>query len=65
MIGNIPDMKLEAEVSTHNLLKALKLFQDKHSRDININLSDEMLTGQNCIIFFDSNTQAIVNIYNR
>lgn len=65
MIGSIPDMKLEAEVSTHNLLKALKLFQDKHSRDININLSDEMLTGQNCIIFFDSNTQAIVNIYNR
>ena len=65
MIGNIPDMKLEAEISTHNLLKALKLFQDKHSRDININLSDEMLTGQNCIIFFDSNTQAIVNIYNR
>lgn len=65
MIGNIPDMKLEAEVSTPNLLKALKLFQDKHSRDININLSDEMLTSQNCIIFFDSNTQAIVNIYNR
>lgn len=65
MIGSIPDMKLEAEVSTHNLLKALKLFQDKHSRDININLSDEMLTSQNCIIFFDSNTQAIVNIYNR
>lgn len=65
MIGNIPDMKLEAEVSAPNLLKALKLFQDKHSRDININLSDEMLTSQNCIIFFDSNTQAIVNIYNR
>lgn len=65
MIGNIPDMKLEAEVLAHNLLKALKLFQNKHSLDININLSDEMLTSQNCIIFFDSNTQAIVNIYNR
>jgi hypothetical protein len=64
-VGDVQDTSSEAEVSSHNLLKALKLFQDKRSRDINIYISDEMLSNQNSIILFDSNTQAIINIYNR
>lgn len=64
-VGDVNDTSKEAEVPSYNLLKALKLFQDKHSREINIYISDEMLKKQNNIIIFDSNTQAIINIYNR
>lgn len=62
--GDVSDTK-EAEVPAHSLLKSLKLFQDKRSRDINIYLTDEMLEKQNSIVLFDENTQAIINIYNR
>lgn len=61
-VGNVEDTKKEAEVPSHNLLKTLKLFQDKHSREINIYISD---AAKDNIIVFDSNTQAIINISNR
>ena len=61
-IGNVEDTKDEAEVPSYNLLKALKLFQDKHSREINIYISDKM---KNNIIVFDDSTQANINISNR
>ena len=64
-LGDVKDTSKEADVPSHNLLKALKLFQDKHSREINIYISDKMLNEQNNIILFDNNTQAIINIYNR
>ena len=64
-IGNVLDTSSEAEVPAYNLLKALKLFQDKRSRDVNIYITDEMLKSQNSVILFDDNTQAIINIYNR
>lgn len=63
--GNVSDTSIEAEVPAHNLLKVLKLFQDKHSRNVNIYISDNMLNDKNSIILFDDNTQAIINIYNR
>ena len=65
VVGDVKDTSNEAEVPSHNLLKAIKLFQDKHSREINIYISDEMLSEQNNIILFDTNTQAIINICNR
>lgn len=64
-VGDVEDTSEEAEVPSHNLLKALKLFQDKHSRCVNIYISDKMLNEQNSIMLFDDNTQAIINIYNR
>lgn len=64
-IGEVEDTSNEAEVSSHNLLKALKLFQDKKVREINIYINDKLLNEQNSIVLFDSNTQAIINIYNR
>lgn len=64
-VGDVKDTKVEAEVPSHSLLKSLKLFQDKHSREINIYITDEMLSEQNCIMMFDNNTQAKINIYNR
>ena len=64
-IGNVVDISQEAEVPAHNLLKALKLFQDKHSREVNIYITDELIKNQNSMILFDDNTQAIINIYNR
>lgn len=64
-VGDVKDTSKEAEVPSHNLLKALKLFQDKHSRNVNIYISDKMLSEQNNIILFDDTTQAIINIYNR
>lgn len=63
--GNVVDTFIEAEIPSHSLLKALKLFQDKHSRNVNIYITDEMLNNQNSVILFDDNTQAIINIYNR
>jgi hypothetical protein len=63
--GDVVDTSKEAEVSSHNLLKALKLFQDKHSREVNIYITDKLVTEQNSIILFDGSTQAIINIYNR
>ena len=64
-IGDVKNTSKEAEVSSPNLLKTLKLFQDKHSREINIYITDEMVEKQNCILIFDDNTQANINIYNR
>lgn len=61
-VGDVKDTKDEAEMPSHNLLKTLKLFQDKRSREINIYISDDM---KNSIIIFDNNTQAIININNR
>jgi len=64
-VGDVKDTSKEAEVSSPNLLKTLKLFQDKHSREVNIYITDEMVEKQNCILIFDENTQANINIYNR
>lgn len=63
-IGDVKDTTKEAEVQAHNLLKTLKLFQDKRTRNINIYITDE-LTNSNYIIVFDDNTQSIINICNR
>lgn len=64
-VGDVKDTTKEAEVSSPNLLKTLKLFQDKHVRDVNIYITDETVEKQNCILIFDDNTQANINIYNR
>lgn len=58
-IGSVEDTK-EAIISNRNLLKTLKLFQDKHSREISVYFNNDMLDNQNCIILFDNNTQAII-----
>ena len=63
-IGNVEDTTKEAEVQAHTLLKTLKLFQDKHTKNINIYITDD-LTNSNYIVIFDSNTQSIINICNR
>lgn len=63
-VGNSKDTH-EAVIVTRSLLKALKLFQDKHSREINIYFDDELLKNESCIIIFDDTTHAIVNISNR
>lgn len=60
-VGNVADSR-EAEVPAHNLLKALKLFQDKRSRNVNIYITDSLLDTQKSIILFDNNTQANINI---
>lgn len=52
----------EAIVPTHNILKALKLFQDKRTRSVNIYFTDDMLNNQNSITMFDDSTTAIVNV---
>jgi hypothetical protein len=62
--GDVKDTTKEAEVQAHNLLKTLKLFQDKHTKNINIYITDD-LTNSNYIIIFDNNTQSIINICNR
>ena len=64
-VGDVEDTTDEAEVPSHNLLKALKLFQDKHVRNVNIYITDKMLKEQNNIIVFDDTMQAVINIYNR
>lgn len=64
-IGNVADISKEIEVSAHNLLKSLKLFQDKRSREINIYITDELIKKQSSMVLFDDSTQAIINIYNR
>lgn len=63
-IGDVKDTTKEADVPAHNLLKTLKLFQDKHTKNINIYITDD-LTNSNYIIIFDNNTQSIINICNR
>lgn len=65
VVGNVDNMTAEAEVPSHGLLKALKLFQEKHSENINIYITDKMVLEQNSFIIFDSDTQATINIYNR
>ena len=65
LVGDVKDTSKEAEVSSQNLLKTLKLFQDKRSREVNIYITDELVEKQNCILIFDENTQANINIYNR
>lgn len=64
-VGDVKDVLTEAEIPTHILLKALKLFQDKRSREVNIYITDEMLKDSNTIILFDDNTQAVIDIYSR
>lgn len=64
VVGSIQDMNTEAEVSSHNLVKALKLFQDKHVNRVNIYLSDKLLNEQDIIVLFDDNMQAVINISN-
>lgn len=65
MVGNLADTSEESEIPTGHLLKTLKMFQDKHSREISIYITDKMLNDQHNIVLFDSNTQAIINIHNR
>lgn len=65
VVGNVDNMTAEAEVPSHGLLKALKLFQEKHSENINIYITDKMVLEQNSFIIFDNDTQATINIYNR
>lgn len=62
VVGALQDTAGEAEVPSHNLLKALKLFQDKRSRYVNIYMSNK---SNSSIIIFDDNTQAVINISNR
>ena len=64
-VGDVLDTSSEAEVPAYNLLKALKLFQDKRSREVNIYITDELLSSKNSIVLFDDSTQSIINIYNR
>jgi hypothetical protein len=64
-VGDVEDTSKEATIPSHNLLKALKLFQDKHSRDVNIYITDKMIDEQNNIVLFDNNTQANISISNR
>ena len=64
-VGNVEDTEKEYEVPSHSLLKSLKLFQDKHCRDLHIYINDKMVSSQNNILIFDDSTQAIINIYNR
>lgn len=59
--GNITNTH-EAVAKARNILRALKIFLDKHAKEINIYISDELLADQNSIIIFDDNTQAIINI---
>lgn len=65
IVGTVDDMTTEAEVPSHGLLKALKLFQEKRSENINIYITDKMVNEQNTFIIFDDDTQATINIYNR
>lgn len=57
--GNVADTEKEAEIPTHGLLKALKLFQDKRCREVNIYFNNDIL------IIFDNETQAKIFISNR
>lgn len=63
--GNVDDTNEEAGIPTHGLLKALRLFQDKHCRDVNIYITDKMIKDQHSFIIFDNETQAKINIFNR
>ena len=62
-VGNIKNMDKEVEVPSHGLLKALKLFQEKHSENINIYITDNIVNNQHSFIIFDDDTQATINIY--
>lgn len=64
IVGNVEDTKDEYRIPTSGLLKALKLFQDKHCRDVNIYITDKMVEDQRSIIIFDDETQAKINIFN-
>ena len=65
MVGNLADTCEESEIPTSHLLKTLKMFQDKHSREVSIYIADKMVSEQHNIVLFDNNTQAIINIHNR
>ena len=62
-VGNVDDMTKEVEVPSHGLLKALKLFQEKHSDNVNIYITDSNVEKQHSFIIFDADTQATINIY--
>jgi hypothetical protein len=65
VVGDVKDMTKEAEIPSHGLLKALKLFQEKHVENVNIYITDDMVDNQHSFIIFDEDTQATINIYNR
>lgn len=65
VIGNLKDTTARVDVSSNNLMKALKLFQDKKPKNINIYISDELSDKQDCIVLFDDSIQAFVNISSR
>ena len=65
IIGDVKDTSKEYEIPSKNLLKALKLFQDKRVSSVNIYLSDESIDSHNSIIVFNNATQAIINILSR
>lgn len=64
VVGDVKDTSNELEISSCNLFKALKLFQDKHTKNINIYTGDDIVNDYNSIVIFDENTQATVNINN-
>lgn len=64
-VGQVKNTTNEADVNASHLLKTLKLFQDKKSKDINVYITDELLSKRNSIVIFDGNAQAIVNIYSK
>lgn len=64
-IGSVADVLTEAEIPTSNLLRVLKLFQDKKSKDINIYITEQMIADEGSVIIFDENTQAVLDICSR
>ena len=65
VVGNLKDTTARVDISSNNLMKALKLFQDKKPKNINIYISDDLSDKQDCIVLFDDSTQAFVNISSR
>lgn len=65
MTGHVNDTTVKATIASSNIMKAIKLFQDKHITEVNIYITDQMLSSQNSILLFDGNTQAKVSQYNQ
>lgn len=64
VVGNTDSCK-EIEVPSHGLIKALKVFQDKHVENINIYINEGSLCKNDEMVIFEGNTKTIINIYNR
>lgn len=60
-VGVLTNTDSIIEVSSNTLLKALRLFQEKKTSDINIYITDE----NGYIIIFDDTTQAIIDVCSR